>query len=206
MKLLILGASGRVGSEITRRALKDGYQVTAFVRNPDKLSIESGSLTLFKGDVLNQSDLDEVMPGHDAVISALSTDGGETLSLAMPNIIRSMRHEGISRIISVGTAGILTSRQDETKYRFQTDESKRRLTRAAEEHRKSFELLKNSELDWTVVCPTYLPDGEPEGRYRVEANYLPMHGEQISVCDAADFVYRQLSDESYHFKRVGIAY
>lgn len=206
MKLLILGATGRVGSEVTRRALEDGHHVTAFIRNPEKLTVDSAALTIFKGDVLNQEDLDQVMKGHDAVISAISTDGGSTLSEATPKIVRSMEKAGLSRLISVGTAGILTSRQNAGKYRYETNESKRTMTRAAEEHRQAFETLQNSQLDWTVVCPTYLPNGESEGRYRVEANHLPMHGERISVCDAADFVYRQLSDDSYICKRVGIAY
>lgn len=206
MKLLILGATGRIGREVTRRALEDGHQVTAFIRNLDKLKDEHTALTVFRGDVLNREDLEQAIPGHDAVVSALSTDGGGTLSQSMPDIIKVMSEADIQRIVTVGTAGILISREDPQKYRYETQESKRTLTRAAEEHRRAFEILKGSDLAWTVVCPTYLPDGEPEGRYRVAADYLPLHGERISVCDAADFSYRQVIDDNYICKRVGIAY
>lgn len=38
MKILILGATGACGEQITRKAITNGHQVTAFVRNAGKLS------------------------------------------------------------------------------------------------------------------------------------------------------------------------
>ena len=37
MKVIIFGATGTVGIEIVRQALKNGDEVTAFVRDPQKL-------------------------------------------------------------------------------------------------------------------------------------------------------------------------
>ena len=70
-------------------------------------------------------------------------------------IIKAMENEGIQRIITIGTAGILQSRTTPTVIRYQSSESKRKLTRAAEEHHKVYDMLKQSTLDWTIVCPTY---------------------------------------------------
>ena len=79
-----------------------------------------------------------------------------------------MKHYGVHRILTIGTAGILQSRTEPEKYRFQSNESKRKTTRAAEDHLKGYLHLKESDLNWTVICPTYLPDGEVTGTYRVE--------------------------------------
>ncbi|TCP20964.1 putative NADH-flavin reductase [Scopulibacillus darangshiensis] len=206
MNLLILGATGRVGREVVRLALEDQHNVTAFVRDPARLGLSHPKLHVLKGDATQASDLLSAVKGQHAVLGALSTDGGSTLSISMPLIVKAMEKEGVKRIVTIGTAGILNSRENPEIFRFQSNESRRIMTRAAEEHLKAFETLKKSSLQWTVVCPTYLPDGESEGRYRVEANMLPNRGERISVCDAASFAYNQLADESYLYRRVGIAY
>lgn len=206
MRILILGMTGRVGSEIAKLALEDKHQVTALVRTPEKITSKDENLSVIKGDVTIKEDVERAMKDADAVISALNTDGGETLTESMPLIIEAMKAEGIKRIVTIGTAGILNSRVEDEVLRYQSSESKRKLTRAAEEHHKTYELLEASELDWTVVCPTYLPDGEAAGKYREKRNYLPEGGKKITVGDTAEFAYKQLESDEYLKSRVGIAY
>lgn len=206
MRILILGMTGRVGSEIATLALEDKHQVTALVQTPEKITSNDDNLSVVKGDVTIKEDVERAMKDADAVISALNTDGGETLTESMPLIIEAMKAEGIKRIVTIGTAGILNSRVEDDVLRYQSSESKRKLTRAAEEHHKTYELLEASELDWTVVCPTYLPDGEAAGEYREERNYLPEDGKKITVGDTAEFAYKQLESDEYVQSRVGIAY
>ncbi|WP_338539533.1 NAD(P)-dependent oxidoreductase [Paenibacillus tundrae] len=206
MRILILGATGRVGSHIVELALKDRHHVTALVRNLDKLQVEDRNLTVVVGNALNQENLAHAIKGADVVISALNTDGTTTLSESMPLLIESMYNEGIQRIITIGTAGILQSRISPELLRYQSSESKRKSTRAAEEHHRVYTLLQQSTLDWTIVCPTYLPDGERIGKYRVERDVLPEGGVEISVMDTAEFAYKQIKDQSYIRSRVGISY
>jgi uncharacterized protein len=206
LNILILGATGRVGSQIVTYALHDRHHVTVLVRTPEKIQINSENLTIIQGNVLNKNDIVRAMHGIDVVISALNTDGTITLSESMPLIIKAMENEGIQRIITIGTAGILQSRTTPTVIRYQSSESKRKSTRAAEEHHKVYDMLKQSTLDWTIVCPTYLPDGEREGQYRIERNFLPEGGIKISVPDTAEFTYRQIKSSDYVQSRVGIAY
>ncbi|MFB5761264.1 NAD(P)-dependent oxidoreductase [Paenibacillus medicaginis] len=206
MYILILGATGRVGSPIVTHALKDGHHVTALVRHPEKIRDHDRNLTVIQGDVLNQEDIVRAMHGMDVVISALNTDGTTTMSESMPFIIEAMHNEGIQRMITVGTAGILQSRSFPNVLRYQSSESRRKSTRAAEEHHRVYSLLKESTLDWTIVCPTYLPDGERLGKYRVERDVLPEGGVEISVMDAAEFTYHQIKDSHYIKSRVGISY
>lgn len=206
MNILVLGGTGRVGSQIVILALQDKHHVTVLVRTPEKIQIDNDHLTIIQGDVLNKEDVVRSMQGIDVVISALSTDGGTTLTESMPHIIEVMVNEGIKRIITIGTAGILQRRTSPDLLRYQSSESKRKLTRAAEEHHKVYDLLKQSSLDWTIVCPTYLPDGEPLGEYRVERDFLPEDGGKIHVPDTAEFTYRQITSNNFIKSRVGIAY
>ncbi|WP_123041076.1 NAD(P)-dependent oxidoreductase [Cohnella candidum] len=206
MNLLILGATGRVGSQIVTHALHDGHQVTVLVRTPEKIQINNENLSILQGNVLNKNDIVRAMHGIDVVISALNTDGTTTLTESMPFIIEAMEHDGIQRIITIGTAGILQSRTTPDSLRYQSSESKRKSVRAALEHHKVYDLLNQSTLDWTIVCPTYLPDGERIGKYRVERDFLPEGGVEISVSDTAEFTYNQIKTSDYIKSRVGIAY
>lgn len=206
MNILILGATGRVGSHILKFALNENHQVMVLVRDADKVQVEGRHLKIIEGNALVKSDIQKAMEGMDIVISALGTDGNATLSKSMPFIMEGMQDIGIKRIITIGTGGILNSRTEPGKLRYQSNESKRKTTRAAEDHHKAYELLENSSLDWTIVCPTYLPDGEHTGEYRMEHDFLPEGGRMISVADTAEFAYSQVKDERYIKSRVGISY
>ncbi|UOE62256.1 SDR family oxidoreductase [Priestia filamentosa] len=206
MNILILGATGRVGGQIVTHALHDRHHVTVLVRTPEKIQINNENLTIIQGNVLNKEDIVRATDGIDVVISALNTDGTTTLSESMPLIIEAMQNEGIQRIITIGTAGILQSRTNPNLLRYQSNESKRKAVRAAKEHHKVYNMLKQSTLEWTIVCPTYLPDGESVGKYRVDRNFLPESGVEISVSDTAEFTFSQIKSSDYTKLRVGIAY
>ncbi|WP_102346223.1 NAD(P)-dependent oxidoreductase [Bacillus sp. Marseille-P3661] len=206
MNILILGATGRVGSQIVTYALHNRHHVTVLVRTPGKMQINNENLAIIQGNVLNKADIERAMHGIDVVISALNTDGTTTLSDSMPIIIEAMENEGIKRIITIGTAGILQSRTTPNSLRYQSSESKQKSTRAAKEHHKVYDMLKQSTLEWTIVCPTYLPDGERVGKYRIDRNFLPAGGVEISVPDTAEFTFKQIVAKDYIKFRVGIAY
>ncbi|TYR79028.1 SDR family oxidoreductase [Priestia megaterium] len=206
MNIALLGATGRVGQLLLDLMLQDEHNVTVLVRNPQKLEMKHPNLTIVQGNVLKQEDLNQTIQGQDVVVSTLNTDGSATISESMPLLITSMKKYHVKRIITIGTAGILQSRVEPTLYRFQSSESKRRSTRAAEDHLKGYLSLKESSLDWTIVCPTYLPDGKITGRYRVEENMLPANAVKISTGDTAHFTYRELRSANFSYCRIGLGY
>ncbi|MGD6818048.1 NAD(P)-dependent oxidoreductase [Metabacillus sp. 113a] len=205
MKTAVFGSTGRVGQELVRIFAQNGQPVRALVRTPEK-HIYTGSAEIIKGNVRNPEAVKESVKGCSSIISCLNTDGDDTLSAGLFTIIDAASHAGIKRIITVGTAGILKARSNPSLYRYQSDESKRRSTRAAEEHAKVYEMLLRTELNWTIACPTYLPDGKLTGSYRCEAEFLPEGGTSISVQDTADFVFKEWQNPSFIRKRAGLAY
>jgi uncharacterized protein len=206
VNICLFGATGRVGTIILENALSQQHNVTALVRDVKKLNRNAAGLMVKTGNVLNETDLAKCLTGSNVVISALNTDGTATLSESMPFIIKHMKKQGIKRIITIGTAGILQARSAPHLYRFQSSESKRKSTRDAEEHLKAYLLLKDSGLDWTVVCPTYLPIGERIGNFRYEEDFLPDNPSSISIYDTGDFAYRQLFSKEFIGSRVGLTY
>lgn len=206
MNICLFGATGRVGTIILENALSNQHTVQALVRDPEKLNRQAAGLKVTAGNVLNETDLANSLTGSNVVISALNTDGTTTLSESMPLIIKHIKKQGIKRIITIGTAGILQARSAPHLYRFQSSESKRKSTRDAEEHLKAYLLLEESGLDWTVVCPTYLPVGKRIGKFRYEEDFLPDDPSSISIYDTGDFAYQQLFSKQFIGKRVGLTY
>jgi putative NADH-flavin reductase len=206
MYICLFGATGRVGNEILKRAIAGGHEVTVLVRNPRTLQISHPKLRVIEGDVLREQNIRTAIHGCRAIVSALGTDGANTLSESMPIFLKVMKEENIHRIITVGTAGILQARSNPSVYRFQSAESRRKSTKAAEDHLKAYELLNQSKTDWTIVCPTHLIDGSATYEYRVEKDMLPAGGMKITVGDTAHFTYEQLFTFRYNKARVGIAY
>ncbi|MFC4099245.1 NAD(P)-dependent oxidoreductase [Paenibacillus xanthanilyticus] len=206
MNICLLGGTGRVGRELAARALEAGHTITALARDPQRMALQDEKLRICTGSACDPGALRAAMAGADVVLSALNTDGGSVLSESAPLIAAAMQEAGIGRIIAIGTAGILNSRSEPGLLRYQSTESKRKLTRAAEEHHAFYRTLANSGLTWTIVCPTYLPDGEYTGVYRAERDYLPEGGVKISVPDTAEFAFRQIDSMEYANARVGLAY
>ncbi|MDT8979936.1 SDR family oxidoreductase [Paenibacillus sp. chi10] len=206
MKICILGSTGRVGSELLKLALHDSHDITVLVRDQNKLAVSHRNLQIIEGNVLDEHDVKKALKEVDIVISALGTDGNGTLSKSMQTIIKNMKKEGISRIVTIGTAGILQARTNPNIYRFQSEESKRRSTTAAEDHLAAYLALKNSGLCWKIICPTHLIDGEKTGMYRTEVDVLPLNGSKITVGDTAHFAWSLINKEGYENSRVGIAY
>lgn len=147
MKIALLGASGRVGQAfLTQAAADERFDIFALIRSQHADLPLSKDRTIM-GNARRLEDVKKIMENAEIVISCLGTDGDDTLSTAMAHILSAMEEQHIKRLITIGTAGILDSRYEPGKYRFETNESKRKQTRAAKEHAKVYEMLKESSLD-----------------------------------------------------------
>jgi len=208
MKICLFGATGRVGSAILADAIncEQITEVTVLVRDALKLNNSSSKVSVITGDVTNLEAVKESLRNANAVVSALSTDGGTALSEGIKNILVAMNFYQISRLITIGTAGILNAQTEFGKLRYQTAESRNKKITATREHHVVYDLLAQSEVNWTLVCPTYLPVGEKLGQYRVQKDFLPKNGTKISIFDTADFAFQQLFSDQYLCTRVGITY
>ncbi|SIS47256.1 NAD(P)-dependent oxidoreductase [Salimicrobium flavidum] len=205
MHIAILGGTGRVGSMVANALIKE-HTVSALVRNSEKADrMLDKKVTTIEGDALDESSLRQTLMGADIIFSALSTDKTTTLSDFAPLCLRLMKEYDIPRIVTIGTAGILNSRNQDGKLRYQTNESKRKITFAAEEHEKVFNYLSNEDRDWVILCPTYLPDEEKQGPLREEVDYLPENGKKAPVTDVTDVAFREITSPSYHKARIGLA-
>lgn len=207
MKIALFGATGRTGRYILDQALADGHRVTVLARNPSKLPPGKYSLTIQLGDVLDASAVDDVVFGQDAVISALGLGSSQQLdafSHGVANIVTAMQANKVRRLVVIAGGGILLDRTT-GQMRVASPAYPAVYRPYAEEHRRIYEHLISTDLDWTLVCPTSMFDEPAVGAVRNEIDYVPIDGKRITYADAGHFAYAQLGDNSHLRQRVGIA-
>jgi putative NADH-flavin reductase len=206
-KVLVFGATGTTGSAVVERALECGYAVTAFVRNPEKVTTQHPNLTVVQGDVLDPATVERAMPGHDAVVSALGAGmNGTVRSEGTRNIIRAMEQAHVPRLVAQSTLGVGESRANLNAY-WKYIMFGLLLRRAYADHIQQEQYITHSHLDWTIVRPAALTQGERTGTYRHgfagTAKDLTL---EISTADVADFMVQQVEDTTYRCGTPGLSY
>jgi putative NADH-flavin reductase len=210
MKILIVGATGGTGRALIEQALAQSHTVTAFVRNPRKVDVTNDRLTVAVGNVLDYDSVEHAVRGQDAVLSALGHKRWfiktTILSKGTENIIRAMETRGVKRYICETSLGVGDSRGRLGLYYtlfvipFFTYFYFRDKDRQEQ-------LIRESSLDWVIVRPGQLTNGPKRGVYRHgprAGSYIVTR--RISRADVADFMLRQLSDDSHLRQTIAVAY
>jgi putative NADH-flavin reductase len=200
MKLTVFGATGKTGRHVVEQALDAGHEVAAFVRNPAKLELRHERLRVVQGDIADAAEVREAVRGQDAVISALGqtkTSSKDVLTVAARHLVPAMQDEGARRLVTLVGAGVPDERDEgslgRTLMRGLMKLVARHVLEDAERHA---EIVRSSDLEWSLVRPPRLTDGPKQGEYRT--GYLQLGGTNtISRADLADFMLTLATDGRY---------
>jgi len=200
MRLVVFGATGKTGQEIVKQALKQGYEVTAFVRDPAKVTLEHGDLKIMTGDIFDITAVAQAIQSQDAVICALGTSelGKTTLrSEGTAIIIEAMNEKHVNRLVVVSAMGVAESWSTLSfvnKLFFAT-----LLRSAQQDHEKQEVVVKESDLDWTIIRPSGLTDTPLTGSYSIGENILGKTS-RIARADVAHAILKELDDNAFVHK------
>jgi uncharacterized protein len=209
MRVLVFGATGRVGSEIVKQATAARHDVTVFARRPEMVPSTISPAANVTGNVLDGAAVTLAMTSRpfEAVVSAIGAGALEPSTLVTEgtrSIVNAMRATGLTRYLAVsGTAEM--SRQ--TTLGRVTNSVFRRtpVGHAIRDHDGAFALVAASELDWTLAGCPYIRDGPAKGAYRTELVY-PGGFKIIHPADVAAFIVRELVDHRYPRQIIGLWY
>jgi putative NADH-flavin reductase len=208
MKVVVLGATGGTGLEIVRQAKERGHFVTALVRSPEKLHAYAGSITIRQGSPLNASELEEILGGHDCVLSAFGlrvpiakTDRHLLRDFATA-LTTAMTRARMKRVIIESTAFLFKDSVFPPTYLF----GRLLFPGVVADATGMEQIFKRSELNFTLVRPPRLTNGPHTGNYRVREGHLPRFGFTISRADVADCFLNVLDDPQTIKKVLGASY
>ncbi len=208
MNIIVFGATGMVGKQLVQQALFMGHHVRAFGRNVFTTDyLQTDNLQLIQGALFDAKDVYDAISGCDVVLSAIGGgyDGTDkTRTLGIKNIITQMKKAGLPRIIAVGAEGVLET--EDGRLIMEQEDYPPEYLPVGFEHKKAFELLKESGLDWTFVCPPDIVNEGPTGSYVTAADHLPPSDKhRINAGDLAMFMLNEATRNEYMGYRVGIS-
>jgi putative NADH-flavin reductase len=197
VKLLVLGATGKTGQQIVTQALDAGHTVTIVARDRSKVSPEHPRQQVVIGDAAaGAAALAEAMRDQDAVISAIgrghSFKSEHLIARSVPGIIAAMQAAGVRRLMFTSALGVGHSFADAplaAKIFFLT-----LLRGIYADKLVGDRLIRDSDLEWTIVQPSQFNDGPLTKTYR-SGERLAMSGmPQISRADTAHFILDRIND------------
>ncbi|GAA2719127.1 SDR family oxidoreductase [Actinocorallia aurantiaca] len=208
MRLTVFGATGGTGQHLVRQALDAGHHVTAVVRNPGGLP-RHPLLETVVADVMDSAVIGPALTGRDAVVSALGPRGkGETTvcSDGARSISTAMRAAGGRRLIVVTASGHIV---DEGDGPFTRNLVKPLLGRFLREAFADFvrteQVVRDSGLDWTLMRPPRLTDGDPRP-YRTAVDRNVRGGITLARADLAHAILNVLDDSTTVGRTVALGY
>jgi uncharacterized protein YbjT (DUF2867 family) len=221
MRLAIFGPTGGTGRRLVERAIAEGHEVTAFVRNPSKLTARHGRLRVAVGDAFDPDSVREAVAGNEAVICVLGSrqpsnplfprrpgDPNGVASAGSENIVAAMKEHGLRRFVCQSAWGVGESRQDPGfAGAFFMNVLVPPLLRDEYADKEAQEkIVSESDLDWIIVRPMLLTNGPWTNDYRADVDLKPGRRPYISRADVADFLLRQLTDDMFVRKTPAIGY
>ncbi len=207
MKLLVLGATGGTGLEIVRQAIAAGHAVTAFVRSPDRLHPFRNRIHIQQGDLLSSSELQKVLPGHDAVLSAfgprvpIAKQDQNLLQSFAAALTTAMLAVSVKRLVVESAAFLFKGAILPPAYLF----GKLLFPTVVADAGAMEQIIQNTPLDWTLVRPPRLTNRPGSGKYRVREGHLPTFGLSIPRADVADCFLKVVDDRTTFRKILGVS-
>ncbi|MEP3276230.1 MAG: SDR family oxidoreductase [Stappiaceae bacterium] len=208
MKIIVFGATGTLGRIIVEQALNNGHAVTAFTRTGQFNHANHPALDVVQGDVLDAAAVSYALSGHDAAICALGAGRkGGLRAAGTRHILAGMKEHGIRRFVCLSSLGVGDSAGN-LNFFWKNIMFGLLLRPAYADHGIQETIVRNSELDWTIVRPAAFTDGPKTGAYKHGFSGKTQEGLQLKIsrADAAEFMLAQLNSNMYLHHAPGVSY
>lgn len=213
--VVLIGASGFVGTAILNELLSRGHKVTAVVRNPEKINVSSFNLDIVKTDVSDTNVMVEICKGKDAIISAYNPgwanpDIYEETLRNYPLILEAAKQSGTKRLLCVGGAGTLFCAPGlrVVDSGVIPDAIMGGVKSLGEFYLNT--LMNEKAIDWIFFSPAgTLEPGKRTGKFRLGKDDLIVDKNgisHISVEDYAVAMVDELENPKHHYERFTIGY
>ena len=160
MKITVLGANGKTGVELVKQAVNAGHTVTGVVRKDDAKNNPKALYVV--GDATDIQTVIDASAGSDAIISVLGGTNMSLITSAMKAVVASSKTTGVKRVILMSSFAVETEKLQGLAKLIGIAGKKMINDKATGE-----DLLRKSDLDWTIVYATVLTNEQKSSRVRV---------------------------------------
>lgn len=213
MHIIILGATGDVGSRVVSEALSRGHAVTAVVRQDAQRDTVPQGVTPLVADAADPAALTPLLEGHDLAISALRPpDGQEDLLVHLTgSVLRAAGRSRVPVLIVGGAACLKLPGQNGTTVLTAPGFLPVSVLPIARACFAQYELCAAyTEAEWTYLCPPgMLTPGVRTGSYRLGSDVLltdEKGDSRISMEDFAVALIDEAENRKHRRARFTVAY
>ena len=207
-KIAVIGGTGKSGKYLVKQLIEQGFQFKILLRNPDNFQINNPLVEVVKGDVTNPIAVSTLINGCQAVISTLGlgipASEPTIFSQATTNIMQAMKEHKVHRYIVTTGLNVDTPLDNKgPKTLFGTDWMRKNFPISTADKQTEFNILSNSEVDWTLVRLPLIEQTDESGEIIVSLEDCP--DDKISATDLANFLIKQLYTDTFVRKSPFIA-
>ncbi|MET8258701.1 NAD(P)H-binding protein [Micromonospora sp. NPDC005205] len=206
MLIVVLGANGGTGRRLVRQALDAGHDVRAVTRQPQSFPVRGPGLEVVASDAT----LEVPLSGAAVVLSTLGTPFTRRpvrlYSQSTAAVLEAMRREGVRRLVVVSSSA--TEPHHHADGGFLLNRVIQPLVTATigkstyDDMRRMEKLVRDSNLDWTIVRPSGLFDSDSVTRYRLTESRSD--GIFTSRADLAACLLAQATDTAWVRRTVAV--
>lgn len=193
MKILVIGATGMVGSRVVAELLQRDHTVTAATRSGAADNLPEGVSATIALDATDSSAVAQAAAGYDAVVSAVSPprDGSEPTGPLLEiyrSLVAGLRDAGVRRLLVVGGAGSLTAPSGQDRVDESDFPALYKGEALAQREVLRFFRAEVDDLDWTYVSPADgIAPGERTGAFQLGEDELLFAEDGSSFISAEDY-------------------
>lgn len=210
MRIVVFGANGVTGRLLIEQALAAGHDVAAVTRRPAGFPITHQRLRVAQADVHDPDAVSRAVKGNDAVLSTLGVPFTRkpvsVYSDGARNIAAAMSRHGIKRLIVVSSSA--TEPHHHADGGFLMNRVLQPLVTATigkttySDMRRMEELVRGSDLEWTIMRPSGLFDAPGVTSYELHEDQAP--GIFTSRADLAASMLGLVTDVRFARKAVAV--
>ena len=199
MNLAVIGANGKAGRLIVQEAIDRGHEVTAIVRDRNKLDV---NVNVQEKDILSL--MGEDLMDFDVLINAMGAGTQDPIIYqdATRHMIEVLLDLPKLRYLVVGGAGSLFTDATMAYALYETEQFPKAIYPTAMNMAKALELLRASQIQWTFFSPAiqFDPKGRRTGTYQLGSEWVILNQAQESYISYPDYVIALLDEvENPHF-------
>jgi uncharacterized protein len=201
MKIAILGSTGFVGKVLLEQSLGNGHQVKTLVRDPEKLGDYKEMVEYVSGNASQSDKLEKAVAGADVVLSTLPPiENGkdpDKSAKVMEDLVAILERNAIKRYIHLG--GAVHGGGTNENWTLGRRLLKMYLNIVCKPvliaKQLEWEVLRRSNLDWTLVRPPRITKEKPIGHLAADEKNLA--SVQVNVEDLVDFLLTQIDSQEW---------
>ena len=221
LRILVYGATGKIGSHVVEEALQRGHLVTAVSRDPSRIKKQHENLSVVAGDLLDLQSIELLVEDKDVIIVSVRGVIGKDKKpenslqfIAVQNIVGQLRGigDGVARLIHVGGSGSLEV-EPGVLYADKIPRIFLPKSFEIEIHGQilTLEYLRTvTDLDWSYATPAKnFTNGERTGEFRIGGDALMEDDRGKSRISRADFavaLVNEAESAAHVQKRFSVAY